>query len=830
MKIGILLISFLFFVTLVSVAYSATITPCITDTSCTFGYKCNTNLGYCTPKCTSNTQCGSSGFCNTVSGYCEISCGSNSQCSIFSESICDTQKKACIKDCSCTAYFKTQDGRTTSSTNNLLIYNGDTVTLNAQPKCPGSYSFTLMESDGFSKSTIEVQPNDLITTLTPILSSGLYSSSWNSIMNPNSETLEGGIGEFYFIVKKDGQQVCNSALVESKLLNVCKKIVYEGTLHNDCDGNDVPDEWCGTVTSIDRDCDGRRDLDDNCPLISNPDQLNSDRDPTGDACDNCPYLINYDQENSDTDIYGDACDNCPYVTDPLQTDLNTNGVGDLCEKNVPLNGRCITPWNCVDPLSCGPAGTCIDFCVELGICPDPCQGITCPQGQGCSGGICIDECGTALDYYLQYDKNKIAINDGDILTYLFNSRNRQFKPSDEIISLTQDGKQPFNINIEGITYTVNVNEIYDKLTDSLKLKILSLDKENGVMNIKLGCNLGQPITYVSGGCSSDIIKQCLGGTQALQYSCVNNNLQPVLEQCPEISSITCDNALDVNIKYDNDPQILNDGDTLRYTFDSRIFTLKPSDDVPQVAQDGTQQFNIFSGPNIFTAVVGSDPVQVDGGLLLKVNNLDKTNKIIGLKLGCGNVQTPVIDTGCVQDVTEQCLDGSTVETYNCINGNLEKTDLDCQSTAVAINNKPECSTAGVVCPLENCVSSDGGFEIDTSYKEQNCCVPVISGEFTVCFETNVLVDGTVLRVGRGQCIDDDGDGDGQRQVQIEDSEGNPISDNGQLESLGYPQQTFSEECRVKPQTVTTAPYYTFISLILSLLLIGIYYTKKYKFE
>lgn len=52
-------------------------------------------------------------------------------------------------------------------------------------------------------------------------------------------------------------------------------------------------------------------MQDNCPLVSNPDQLDSDQDGAdkkGDACDNCPTIPNLDQHDTDNDGIGDACD------------------------------------------------------------------------------------------------------------------------------------------------------------------------------------------------------------------------------------------------------------------------------------------------------------------------------------------------------------------------------------------------------------------------------------------------------------------------------------------------------------------------------------------
>lgn len=60
--------------------------------------------------------------------------------------------------------------------------------------------------------------------------------------------------------------------------------------------------------SPDTDGDGVTNLQDNCPLVANPDQADTDgQDGVGDACDNCPAIFNPGQEDSDHDGVGDAC-------------------------------------------------------------------------------------------------------------------------------------------------------------------------------------------------------------------------------------------------------------------------------------------------------------------------------------------------------------------------------------------------------------------------------------------------------------------------------------------------------------------------------------------
>ena len=59
----------------------------------------------------------------------------------------------------------------------------------------------------------------------------------------------------------------------------------------------------GDACDTDGDGDGTDDGSDNCPLIANPDQLDTDSDGTGDACDT-------DDDGDGTD---DGADNCPLI-------------------------------------------------------------------------------------------------------------------------------------------------------------------------------------------------------------------------------------------------------------------------------------------------------------------------------------------------------------------------------------------------------------------------------------------------------------------------------------------------------------------------------------
>ncbi len=71
----------------------------------------------------------------------------------------------------------------------------------------------------------------------------------------------------------------------------------------------------------DADGDGVLNAADNCPLLANADQADTDADGAGDACD----------PDDDGDAVPDAGDNCPTVPNPGQADADGDGSGDACD-------------------------------------------------------------------------------------------------------------------------------------------------------------------------------------------------------------------------------------------------------------------------------------------------------------------------------------------------------------------------------------------------------------------------------------------------------------------------------------------------------------------
>jgi hypothetical protein len=166
---------------------------------------------------------------------------------------------------------------------------------------------------------------------------------------------------------------------------------------SDLDTDGAGDPAC--PAPVDGDHDGVIDTADNCPLIANADQLDTDADGAGDACDsdldgdavanatdNCTLLANPNQANSDADAMGDACDpdddndgvtdtadNCPLVANPGQGDADHDGIGDACDAspNVPYDFTGFfqpvdNPGAAEDVVNAAKAGSSIPVKFKLG--------------------------------------------------------------------------------------------------------------------------------------------------------------------------------------------------------------------------------------------------------------------------------------------------------------------------------------------------------------------------------------------------------------------------------------------------------------------------------
>lgn len=150
---------------------------------------------------------------------------------------------------------------------------------------------------------------------------------------------------------------------------------FADTEDPDIDGDGLSNDQedaLGTARHLaDTDGDGTNDGEDNCPVLENIDQLDTDGDLAGEVCDvcpddpandddkdgvcgdidNCAGLKNDDQLDTDGDGAGDACDvciddadddidkdgwcadedNCDIVKNDDQADTDEDGLGDLCD-------------------------------------------------------------------------------------------------------------------------------------------------------------------------------------------------------------------------------------------------------------------------------------------------------------------------------------------------------------------------------------------------------------------------------------------------------------------------------------------------------------------
>ncbi len=107
--------------------------------------------------------------------------------------------------------------------------------------------------------------------------------------------------------------------------------------------------------------------DDNCCLgteHTSCSMLDSDGDGLLRYEDNCPIVYNPQQENSDYDIWGDACDNCPTYTSNDLYDYDGDGIGDLCDDETYRPTRNVEAINIGVPYCDSNGYSLIDNCIN----------------------------------------------------------------------------------------------------------------------------------------------------------------------------------------------------------------------------------------------------------------------------------------------------------------------------------------------------------------------------------------------------------------------------------------------------------------------------------
>ncbi len=158
---------------------------------------------------------------------------------------------------------------------------------------------------------------------------------------------------------------------------------------DDDDDDDDDNVRDAALPDPDRDDDGIRNGDDNCPDLANETQEDRDLDGVGNACDNCEKVANSDQQDSDGNGVGNACpdggilvgaededgdgipnsdDLCIYVASTNNADTDGDAVGDVCD-------NCLKVAN-FDQKDADKDGV-----------GDACQGVTDPDGDDDSDGV-----------------------------------------------------------------------------------------------------------------------------------------------------------------------------------------------------------------------------------------------------------------------------------------------------------------------------------------------------------------------------------------------------------------------------------------------------------
>lgn len=182
------------------------------------------------------------------------------------------------------------------------INNGETWSIlgniNSQPLW---YNSNRTNSDG-TQDDCQNCPGAQWTGTNPVMTEYAYDFNVNAANGETDLTSENNI--LFRIVFQSDEAVNQEGVI-------IDDFIIEGIQDDDDDDND-----------------GILDINDNCPLISNSSQLDTDGDGIGNACD----------MDDDGDGILDINDNCPLTSNTDQADIDNDGIGDVCDTDADNDG------------------------------------------------------------------------------------------------------------------------------------------------------------------------------------------------------------------------------------------------------------------------------------------------------------------------------------------------------------------------------------------------------------------------------------------------------------------------------------------------------------